>query len=130
MIINVFGFYINVLAIIVFMFSTLLVTEIIKYYIKREVLERHQYLIPLGLSWVVGIICFRVVFLFTHQPIDINATLQFALFTLLLNGGYQILKPIIRIWLLSKGIDIDKKFEDHQKPVEEVKIPTNDIKEP
>lgn len=116
MIINFLGIEVNVLALITFIFTTLLITELLKklvYFLMSKIIKtkdnlkliNKSQLIPLCLSWIVGTIIFILIEVITIKDmITYDTIIQFALMTALLNGGYKLLKPIINKWFKSKGV--------------------------
>lgn len=88
---KLFGIEIHLIAVAIFIFATLFVTEVLK----RKLLKNYQgNFLKLLLSWVVGAVIFVVIGLFKKDLISIEGIVQFAFFTALLNGGYRLLKRI------------------------------------
>ena len=116
MTINFLGIDLDILSLITFIFTTLMVTELLKKlvyslsskYIKKEqtlkLIKKSQFL-PLTLSWIVGAIIFTLLNVTVKQDIITYTTIiQFLLMTALMNGGYKILKPVIKLWVKEKGL--------------------------
>jgi hypothetical protein len=86
--------HINELAVIVFIFSTLAVTQGLKFIFAKK--EKFCLLIEIGffrilLSWGIGAIMFFVLALVLHDfPVTEFSIIQYAIWTLLLNGGYKV----------------------------------------
>jgi hypothetical protein len=94
---------VDILAVIVFMVSTLLVTSGLKGVLGRvmwfcRAMENDFF--KLALSWIVGAVMFLLVLprLFTTIKADDLTILQFIFWTLLLNGGYKLIKWLLTTW--------------------------------
>jgi len=96
MIITVFGFEFNLLALAVFIFCTLFITEVIKKILKHRIKENK--FLWIIISWIVGAGIFYILSITGWVKITFILCFQFALFVLLLNGGYKILKPFFLKW--------------------------------
>ena len=90
---------IDILAVLVFIFATLFVTEFLK-----SIFKKHQRLCDildigfykLCLSWLVGGIVFYVLHLTLKTfPVNEATILQFAVWIALLNGGYKIVTTLL-----------------------------------
>ena len=92
---------INELAVIVFIFSTLAVTQGLKTIFSKslkfcELLEIGFYRIVL--SWIVGAVTFGILAVTFHSfPVTEFSIIQYAIWTLLLNGGYKVVIPFIEV---------------------------------
>jgi len=87
------------LAIFVFIFATLAVTQGLKYVLSKSL--KFCALMDIGffvilLSWAVGAVVFIALHLTLHSfPITEGSVLQFMLWVLLLNGGYKVLSDLL-----------------------------------
>lgn len=100
---------VDILAVIVFMVSTLLVTSGLKGLLGRVVwfcraMENDFF--KLCLSWIVGAVMFLLVLprLFSTIKADDLSVLQFIFWTLLLNGGYKLITWLLKTWKEMRGI--------------------------
>lgn len=90
---------IDILAVLVFIFATLFVTEFLKSVLCRftkfcALLEIGFY--KLCISWIVGAIMFYLLHLTLKTfPVNEKNILQFATWTAILNGGYWILPRML-----------------------------------
>lgn len=90
---------IDVLAVLVFIFATLAVTELLKKVFGKiiwfcKLLEIGFF--KLCLSWIVGAFAFVVLHLTFHSfPVTEATVLQFLIWTALLNGGYKIVTTVL-----------------------------------
>jgi len=87
------------LAIFVFIFATMAVTQGLKYVLSKSL--KFCALMEVGffvilLSWVVGAIVFFVMHLTLHSfPVTEATVLQFMIWVLLLNGGYKVISDLL-----------------------------------
>jgi hypothetical protein len=110
MFITIFGTKLYYVAIIVFVFVTLLVTELIKWrlYIRasRKGVDRAG--VPLSffygdfykvlLSWIIGAGVFLLIWLFAPRDwglLTIETGVQYFAFIIILNGGYKLVKKVL-----------------------------------
>jgi len=90
---------IDVLAVFVFIFATLAVTEGLKFAFSKHL--KLCAMMDIGffkicLSWIVGAILFFVLHLTLHSfPVTEATILQFGIWILLLNGGYKIVASLL-----------------------------------
>lgn len=97
MVIDFLGIQWDVLAICLFLFSTLLVTDILKYVVNKFLkFEITASTIPLVMSWAVGASIYLLLHAYFDIPITTNSIVQFAFLTLLLNGGYKYIKSFLK----------------------------------
>jgi hypothetical protein len=94
---------VDILAVIVFMLATLFVTSGLKGLLSRVVwfcraMENDFF--KLAISWIVGAAVFVLILprLFTTIRADDLTILQFIFWTLLLNGGYKLIKWLLTTW--------------------------------
>jgi hypothetical protein len=93
--------HINELAVIVFIFSTLAVTQGLKFLFAKK--EKFCAMLEIGffrilLSWAIGTIMFFILALFFHAfPVTEFSIIQYAIWTLLLNGGYKVVLSFLEM---------------------------------
>ena len=105
---TILGFNINLLSVVIFLFSTMVFTEVVKqifYWILKKMgkidlynklTAPDHYLFPITLSWIFGVIIFHIIHLkFKAEKIDLSCYVQYAFWILMSNGGYMKLKPIV-----------------------------------
>jgi hypothetical protein len=121
-----FGLEIDLIAVIVFIFTMIIATNIIKWIIKttacyiekkyfhdaykldliEKVIETDGW--KLAISWIVGWYCFSMIVKYSGKlPITDGSTviisawtiIQYMLFTALTRGGFKLLKPVIMLWI-------------------------------
>ena len=109
---QMFGCEWDFLALVVFMFVMIPLAEMIKPLLKKvnkfaELLENTNWF-PLILSWVAGTFTYVVVIhLILKFEITSLSIVQFAFFTLLINGGYKVIK---KLFILIKNLkDLNKR---------------------
>jgi hypothetical protein len=93
---------VDIIAVLVFVFVTLFVTEGLKGLLRKVVwfcAAMENYFFKLCLSWIAGALVFIFVLprLFSTIPVNDTTRLQFVFWTLALNGGYQLF-----FWILGK----------------------------
>jgi len=93
---------IDILAVVVFVFATLFVTQGLKGLLRKVAwfcAAMENYFFKLCLSWIAGalVFIFALPRLFPTVPIDDMTRLQFVFWTLALNGGYQLF-----FWMVEK----------------------------
>jgi hypothetical protein len=91
--------HIDPLAVLVFIFCTLAVTEGLKFALSKHV--RLCAILDVGfykicLSWAVGAVMFFALHFTLHKfPVTEASILQFAIWVLLLNGGYKVIASLL-----------------------------------
>jgi len=91
--------HIDVLAVFVFIFATLAVTEGLKFVLAKSV--KFCAMMDIGffkicLSWAVGAVVFLILHLTLKTfPVTEGTVLQFAIWVLLLNGGYKVIASLL-----------------------------------
>jgi hypothetical protein len=91
--------HIDPLAVLAFIFATLAVTEGLKYILAKSL--RFCAMIEIGffkicLSWIIGAAMFFAFHFTLHSfPVTEATILQFAIWVLLLNGGYKIVASLL-----------------------------------
>jgi len=133
-----FGLEIDLIAVLVFIFTMIIATNIIKWIIKTLAcfIEKKYFHDPykldwiekliemngwkLAVSWLVGWYCFSFIVKYSGKlPITDGSTVeismwtivQYMLFTGLTCGGYALLKPVIKLWLETMKNKFLKKEE-------------------
>jgi len=103
----------DIYAITVFLFSTLVFTEIVKILTvskvsdikvnrkqkqKKRFIEwiKTSHLFSLILSWLIGILCFLTITKLTKKPITESCILQYTFWMVLLNGGYKVVRELYK----------------------------------
>ena len=104
---EMFGAPIDLFAVFVFIVATLIFTELVKACVQTKTFEKPYWekffktsnLFPLFTSWLIGWGIFLILKLIWKEAITLSTVFQFLFFTTLLNGGYALLKPVIKVWL-------------------------------
>lgn len=97
MTINFLGIEWNIIGIVTYIFSMLVVTELCKFWLKKAKFYQRftdSNLVPLILSWLIGIPCFFAVSKFFETGKE--AIIQFVFLTAMTNGGYKLVKRVMR----------------------------------
>ena len=94
---------VDILAVIVFMLSTLFVTDGLKRLLRRVTwfcAAMESYMFKLLLSWIVGVLIFAFALprLFPTIPVDDVTKVQYVFWTILLNGGYELVTWLLKKW--------------------------------